>query len=272
MMHLNGQGTAKNLSVALKQFLKAYYDYHYKGAEVFLSLGYNQYEVSSQSIYLAKLEAYLEMQDQIPSELQYQLGMLYCDGVEGISMNDGPSGNPGLFTVLAPDYSIALRYFNLASLKNHGGAQDQLGLMYLRGHGVKKDYQKASDWFTMASESVPGFMSFKRRKDFYYGNTVDEDHEIGAIYFQNVVGTNKTKAQLYLDSVNLRKIEIEQQESETMDQFDEVEEITPSSLYHRGVELYEQSSEGIDNHNLSLFYIRKVAKKKPTRRHLFSWV
>jgi TPR repeat protein len=259
-MYLNGQGTTKNHSVALKHFLTAYYDYNYGDAEPFLSLKYNQYEVLSQSIYLAKLEAYLEIQDQIPSEHQYQLGMLYYDGVEGLAYN--PSTYSELTTVLATDYFMAFRYFKLASLKNHGGAQDQLGLMYLRGHGVKKDYQEALEWFNMASKSMEDYPSYKRGKDFYYGNTVDEDHKIGAIYFQNTFESDEYKAQTYLDSVYLRKIEIKQQESETMDQFDnKVEDIAPSSLYYRGVEIYEQSSGVIENYNLSLFYIRKAAKK-----------
>jgi TPR repeat protein len=217
-MHLNGQGTAKNLSVALKQFPKAYYDYQYNDAESFISLEYNKYEESSQSIYLAKLEAYLEMQDQIPSELQYQLG-----------------------------------------------------LMYLRGHGVKKDYQKALERFTTASKSMEYHVSYKRGEDFYYGNTVDEDHEIAAIYFREAAEKYGTGVQTYLDSVYLRKIEIDQQDSETMDRFDdEVEDIAPRSLYNRGVEIYKQLSEGIKNHNLSLFYIRKAAKKNPPQTGICS--
>jgi hypothetical protein len=254
-MYLNGQGTAKNHSVALKQFLKAYYDYQYNDAESFISLEYSIH----QSDYLTKLKSYLEIQEQIPSEHQYKLGMLYYDGVEGLVCN--PSAYSESVTILAPDYSVAHQYFNLASQKNHADAQDQLGLMYLRGHGVKKDYQIALKWFTASSESMTDNNSIHQSRDFYCAPEFKKNIAV-EMYLHRLVGGDEKSAQPFFHETRLKEIEKRCNQGELVDQFEkEVEQMEPELLYERGVKLYRGSSEGVKSYGLSFLCIKKAAEK-----------
>ncbi|KAI8880317.1 HCP-like protein [Backusella circina FSU 941] len=261
-MYFHGQGITINHTKALTYFLKAYYDYQYKTAEIFLSLEYDPYELSAQSIYLAKLKAYSEIQEQIPNDLQYELGMVYYNGVQDISINYTISSNTAIITVLGRDFSIAYRYFKLSSENGYPRAQNQIGLMYLRGHGVEKDHQKALKCFTTASEQMDTWECLNPGLDFHYGRKVDKNHEIAEIYLQRAAEENEEEAQTYLDAIHLDKIEKEHNSSKRMEQLEKtVEDMNPISLYDRGMKLYTGSCEGVKNYSLSFFYIRKAAEK-----------
>ena len=54
--------------------------------------------------------------------------------------------------VVAQNNETALKYFNKAALLNNPVGQSGLGLMYLYGKGIAKDYKKAFDFFQKAAE------------------------------------------------------------------------------------------------------------------------
>jgi TPR repeat protein len=259
MMYLNDQGIETNYTKALKYLLIAYYDCRHEEADPFISLKYNSHTPASQNIYIAKLKAYSKIQDQIPSEHQYKLGMVYYNGIQDVTMNSNIPGNPDLFTILASDYSMAFRYFNQASLKKHPDAQDQLVLMYLRGHGVEKDYQKALEWFTTVSNSTGYFNYYSRGIRFYEGLDVEKDYKIAEIYFQKAIEEND-RTQTYLVSIYFDLLEKKQQESKAIEK--EIGNIEPGLLHDRGVQLYRESSEGVKNYGLSSLHIRAAAAEK----------
>jgi hypothetical protein len=118
-------------------------------------------------------------------------------------MDRNISDNSDFATVLEPTYSIARQYIKRASLNNHPKAQDQFGLMYLRGHGVEKDYQMALKWFTTASKSMEDKDCYLRGTDFFHARNVEQDHEIAIIYFQQVNERDTYPAQYYLDMIRL---------------------------------------------------------------------
>jgi TPR repeat protein len=153
---------------------------------------------------------------------------------------------------------MAFRYINLASLNNHPDAQHQLGLMYLRGHGVDKYYQKALERFTAASNSMDIAKCFSRGIDFYNGDNVEKDHEIAAIYLQKVVEKDDA-AKAYFGPIYFDKLEKEQHEIESI--VKEIESMEPELLYGRGVQLYKESSKSAKNYGLSSRYIRVAAEK-----------
>ena len=50
-----------------------------------------------------------------------------------------------------PDYALALKYYQLASEKNHAWASNNLGVLYLRGLGVPRDNDKATELIRKAA-------------------------------------------------------------------------------------------------------------------------
>ena len=49
------------------------------------------------------------------------------------------------------DYAQALSWYRKAAEQGHPGAQTNLGVLYYKGSGVKKDYVEADKWFSIAS-------------------------------------------------------------------------------------------------------------------------
>ena len=52
--------------------------------------------------------------------------------------------------VVLTDYKEAMKWYRLAAENGHAGAQNNLGGMYLNGHGVIKDLAIAHMWFNIA--------------------------------------------------------------------------------------------------------------------------
>ncbi|MBD5265662.1 MAG: sel1 repeat family protein [Bacteroides sp.] len=69
-------------------------------------------------------------------ESQYQLGMLYYNGILG-----------------EKNYDEAKKWFLKASENDHPGAQYQLGMLYYNGIPGEKNYDEAKKWFLRASEN-----------------------------------------------------------------------------------------------------------------------
>ena len=50
------------------------------------------------------------------------------------------------------DYATALKLLSPLAQKGLAGAQNNLGKMYLQGHGVAQDYKEAGKWFRLAAD------------------------------------------------------------------------------------------------------------------------
>lgn len=58
-----------------------------------------------------------------------------------------------------PDINEALRWYRLAAQQNYGGAQNNLGLIYALGRGVPRDPVLAYMWLDFAASSLSGDLS-----------------------------------------------------------------------------------------------------------------
>ncbi|MBN9127746.1 MAG: sel1 repeat family protein, partial [Nitrosospira sp.] len=52
---------------------------------------------------------------------------------------------------VAQDYAQALALYRQAAEQGHAGAQTNLGVLFYKGSGIKKDYVEADKWFNIAS-------------------------------------------------------------------------------------------------------------------------
>jgi TPR repeat protein len=50
------------------------------------------------------------------------------------------------------NYGEAVRWYRQAAKRGHAPAQDNLGLMKVRGNGLTQDYAEAVNWFRLAAE------------------------------------------------------------------------------------------------------------------------
>lgn len=66
------------------------------------------------------------------------------------------------------NYAKAAQYFSLASDKGYAKAQFELGECYFNGHGVKRDFRKAVYWFSQSANN--GFSGGETNLGFCYSN------------------------------------------------------------------------------------------------------
>jgi TPR repeat protein len=82
--------------------------------------------------YATALRLWHPLADQGGAEAQYNLGVLYTNGL----------GVP-------QDYAEAAKWFRKAADQGDAGAQSNLGFMYAKGQGVPEDYVRAHMWFSL---------------------------------------------------------------------------------------------------------------------------
>jgi len=68
------------------------------------------------------------------------------------------------------NYTKALEWFNKSAQQGNSDAQLMIGLMYLKGHGVKQNSYKASDWILKSAQhcNENAEKSWKKYKLYQY--------------------------------------------------------------------------------------------------------
>lgn len=110
--------------------------------------------------YLLSLQMHLEGSQVVPQSNETALKYFEMAAEKG-----NPVGQSGLGLMylygkgVEKDYAKAFKFFSQAASQGWVDGQLQLGLMYLNGYGVTRDYRTAIKYFTMASQSghVLGF-------------------------------------------------------------------------------------------------------------------
>ena len=83
--------------------------------------------------YEAALREWQPLAEQGNAEVQFVLGTIYDLGRGGIPQ----------------DFKKAMNWYLRAAQQDHPSAQNNLGVMYLNGDGVPKDYVQAYMWFSI---------------------------------------------------------------------------------------------------------------------------
>ena len=73
------------------------------------------------------------------------------------------------------DYEKAYSIFEELALKNDSSAQNNLGLMYENGQGVKQDYLKAKEWYEKAAIQGHASAQLNLGVMYYNGQGVNVD-------------------------------------------------------------------------------------------------
>ncbi|NVJ60769.1 MAG: sel1 repeat family protein [Gammaproteobacteria bacterium] len=118
----------------------------------FSSAGSSSYRQGGTSIYFTQL-GHLKHQAELGDpNAQFMLGNLYL--------------SPPKDTSIRQNLEKAVDYYFQAAIRNHAGAQYNLGVMYYRGSGVSESKMMASVWFKLAADNKsPVAKSVKRNAE-----------------------------------------------------------------------------------------------------------
>jgi TPR repeat protein len=228
-----GLGVEEDEEDALKYFTRSYNKFGYSEAKKYITVDYDSENPDKENDLLKRLETYDIIRKDIGRIQQYQLGMVYYNGIisnEEVDLDLSEKGNgeskffglpqrrkkrrnhnnkenPSLcppvrqplrsssfVTIVPKNYTKACQYLTLSAEKGYLDAQAQLGDMYLHGHGVDQDRSKAIVWFTLSVNQMDKEDCYDLGKRYY-----DEiDFEISFIYFKRAAEEGDREAQRYL--------------------------------------------------------------------------
>lgn len=99
------------------------------------------------------------------------------------------------------NYDDALRYLTRAAGADDAGAQSALGDMYAKGLGVSKDLGKAEHWYSMAANQGDIDAMILLGNIYYNGDEnygISKDFDKAFHYYSNAANIGDARAQLYL--------------------------------------------------------------------------
>lgn len=91
-----------------------------------------------------------------------------------------------------PNYALALKYYQIASDKNHAWATNNLGLLYRNGLGVARNAQKAYEYFQMASRQNNPWSYLNLAEMTFRGLGVPTDASKGIAWLEEGARNNCT--------------------------------------------------------------------------------
>lgn len=93
------------------------------------------------------------------------------------------------------DYAAALKILWPLAAKGDAEAQNNLGLMYHRGHGIIKDRAEAAAWFRMAAEQGHQRAQYNLGLSYHKGDGVPQDPAAALKWFRQAAEQGNAKAQ-----------------------------------------------------------------------------
>jgi uncharacterized protein len=96
------------------------------------------------------------------------------------------------------DYEMAAKWYRLAALQGHAGAQTNLGRLYATGQGVPQDYTEAVRWFLMAAKSGNAVAQTMTGNMYLEGHGVRQDYAVAADWFWKAAEQGEVGGQVML--------------------------------------------------------------------------
>ena len=96
------------------------------------------------------------------------------------------------------NYNKAIFWYKKAAKQGFGMDQNNLGIMYIKGLGVKKDYKKAFELFQEAAIQGNIQAQYNLGLMYYMGLSVKKDYKKAAKLFEEPAKKGNPRAQCYL--------------------------------------------------------------------------
>ena len=113
--------------------------------------------------------------------------------------------NDGAYAYLQGDYETAYNVMiSLANTSDDKIAQYYLGVMYMKGQGVKQDYEEAGKWLRKASEQGLTAAMYKLAYLYTEGKGVPKDLEFAYVWYSVGAVFNHQKSINMIDEVKAK--------------------------------------------------------------------
>lgn len=109
------------------------------------------------------------------------------------------------------DYELAMQWFKKAAKQNDSSAEFYIGLMYSEGLGLKRDYITALEWYekSAAQNDPKGFYGIGLL--YYRGKGIKRDYTTALGYFQHAASLGYSDAYAYLGIIYEKGLDVEKQ-------------------------------------------------------------
>lgn len=148
--------------------------------------------------------------------------------------------NLGVYYYDKKDYNKSLDYFLIAGEKGNALAQNQIGIFYAEGLGVKQDKVQATEWFKKAAEQ--GVVLAQRILGDIYSE--EEDYTKAAEWYEKAAEQGDADAQFELGIMLKEGNFISKNINKAIDLLSKASEqgkdratLTLASMYHEGVDV-----------------------------------
>lgn len=126
--------------------------------------------------------------------------------------------NDGVVAYIAGDYESS--YNTMISIaktdEQHALSQYYLGVMYLKGQGVQKNFEEAGKWFRKAAENRLPQAQYQLANLYKEGEGVPRDFEFAYIWYSVGAAHNHQLSKNALDTAKTRLSESELSEADKM--------------------------------------------------------
>ncbi len=95
-------------------------------------------------------------------------------------------------------YKKAVKWYNLSAIQNDACAQNNLGLCFFAGHGVKQNYRIALFWFNLAARQGNYTAEYNLGRMYYYGKGVRKNYKSAVYWFKFSANQGDSSAQAML--------------------------------------------------------------------------
>jgi len=96
------------------------------------------------------------------------------------------------------DYEKAFYYFEKAAKEGNPVAQNDLGVMYEMGRGVKRDFKKAVYWYQQAAKQGLAAAQFNLGRMYHNGKGIHKDYKKAAFWYEKAAKQGNARAQASL--------------------------------------------------------------------------
>lgn len=103
------------------------------------------------------------------------------------------------------DYEEAVRWYRMAAEQGMSEAQNNLGVMYKDGQGVKQDFQEAAHWFLLAAQQDNTLAQLNIGWLYHAGKGVRQDADSARYWYSQAAEKGHATAQLNLGIVCLQQ-------------------------------------------------------------------
>ncbi|MCP4474026.1 MAG: sel1 repeat family protein [Gammaproteobacteria bacterium] len=159
------------------------------------------------------------------------------------------------------DYRQAHYWWTKAAMQQNADAQYDLGLLYHKGYGVKKDNDKTLEWWEKAAKNGEGAMQYKLAMAYLAGKVTKKNPQKAAYWMQQAATNNYRSALRQLGYMYSHGIGVEVNMVKSTDLYQRAAVLgDPIAMYNTGFH-YEIGLGVEKNERMAAMWFKKAMEK-----------